>query len=213
MLRHPSENRNQSPRETSKPSKPMTLFRRPVLAALILAAPAVFGQSPGSEAYIPAQAAADVVREVAGADGAFLPAGMLKSSFQRDDLATLVQFPDDEIVIVSLKGSEIRQAFERSVSLYPQSNSSFLQVSGFEIAFDGNATPGQRIKSVGTAGGRLDEQREYQIAMPSSLGRGGYGYFKLWDRAKIAKTLETTLGKALAGKRVSESRPRWVVQP
>lgn len=171
------------------------------------------GQNPGAEGFGPAQNAADILRDVSGSDGAFIAAGMIKQSFNKDDLSSLLQFPDDEIVVVSLKGSEIRSAFERSISLYPQSNASFLQVSGFEIAFDPNGPPNAKIKGVTASGSKLDDSKEYRVAMPSSLGRGGFGYFRIWDRAKISRTLEGTIGKTLQGKKASESKSRWIAQP
>ncbi len=180
--------------------------------ALLIGAVQGFAQLSEPAAHGPSQVAADLLKEAAGSDGAFVASGTVRSNFQKDDLATLIQFPDDEVVIVLLKGSELRQAFERSVSLYPQANASFLQVSGFEIAFSPDASVGQRIKSITVNGNKLDDSKEYTIAMPSSLGRGGYGYFRIWDRAKITKTLDSTVGKVLAGKKSVESKPRWIVQ-
>lgn len=166
------------------------------------------------EAFSPAQAAADLLREASGADGAFLAAGLLKDSFQPDNLATLLEYPDDELVVLALRGSLVKQAFERSISLYPQPNSSFLQISGFEVVFDPNAPPNQRIKSVTAGGSPLDEGKTYNIAMPITLARGGYGYFKIWDRSKIVSTVpNTTVEKLLSGKKHTETKPRWVAQP
>lgn len=169
--------------------------------------------NPGIEANPACQAAADVLREIAGTDGAFLPAGHVREKLQADNLASMLVYPTDPIVVLKLKGSQVRAAFERSVSLYPQANSSFLQVSGFEITFNPNADPNKRITSVLAGTGKLDEDREYSIAMPSSLGYGGLGYFKIWDTSKIARTLSGTLEEALRGKRVGEFKPRWVPAP
>lgn len=180
-----------------------------VLATVAIAA----AQNPGAEGFGPAQVAADIIRDVSGSDGAFIAAGMIKPAFNKEDLSSMLQFPDDEIVVVTLKGSEIRNAFERSVSLYPQSNASFLQVSGFEIVFDPDGPSNSKIKSILAGGSKLDESREYRIAMPSSLGRGGFGYFRIWDRGKIIKTLDGTIGKTLQGKKASESKSRWIAQP
>jgi 2',3'-cyclic-nucleotide 2'-phosphodiesterase (5'-nucleotidase family) len=166
-----------------------------------------------TEAFSPAQAAADVLRDAAGADGAFLAAGMIKSTFQQDNLATLLEFPNDEIVVVALTGAQIKQAFERSVSLYPQPNSSFLQISGFEVTFSPSAPPNSRVKSATAGGAPIEDGKSYTIAMPVTLARGGYGYFKIWDRNKIVSTVpNTTVEKALTGKRAVETRPRWVAQ-
>lgn len=175
---------------------------------------ALVGDGPGTGAHLPSQAAADVIREFAGADGAFLAAGLIKEGPTRtDSLASILQYPADEIVLVHLRGSQIRQAFERSVSLYPQSNSSFLQISGFEVSFSKSASPGQRIMSVMAGSSKLDDERTYSVAMPNTLGRGGLGYFKIWDKSKIAKTLEQTVEAVLKGKRYVETQPRWSALP
>lgn len=161
--------------------------------------------------HIPSQSAADVLREFAGTDGAFLAAGLVKSGFQRDDLASLLQYPTDEVVVVTLSGAQVKQAFERSLSMYPQANSSFLQISGFEVVFSKDAPSGQRVVQVRCNNLPLEESKDYQIAMPSLLGRGGLGYFKIWDKAKITKTFEkATVESVLKGKKVVESTPRWV---
>ena len=156
-----------------------------------------------------AQAAADVVRSVAGSDFAFLAAGLLKSTYNKDDLSSILEFPTDEIVIVNLTGAEIKNALERSIQLYPQSNTSFLQVSGMDITFKKNALPNERITSVSTPSGPLSDSKTYTVAMPGNLGRGGLGYFKIWNKGKIGKSLGTTLEQALKGKKFADSSPRW----
>lgn len=183
-----------------------------LLASLALCAWAQ-QRGPAVDSHGPSQAAADILRDAANADGAFLAAGLVKESFQSDNLASLMQYPDDEIVVVGITGSQVRQAFERSISLFPQPNTSMLQISGFEVAFDPNAEPGKRIKRVTAGGSPLDEAKTYNIAMPSSLGRGGLGYFKIWDKNKIVSTVaNTTVEKALAGKKLATSAPRWVAE-
>jgi 2',3'-cyclic-nucleotide 2'-phosphodiesterase (5'-nucleotidase family) len=181
------------------------------LVAVLMTSFAFAQDAPDSGANSVAQSAADVLRDFAGADGAFLDAAMIKDSFQKENLSTILQHPreSDVVVLVSLTGAQIRQAFERSVSLYPQSNASFLQISGFEVQFNKNAAPGQRITNISAGGSKLDEGRTYQIAMPSTLGRGGLGYFKIWDKAKIVKTYTTTLEDVLKGKHASDTSPRW----
>ncbi len=192
----------------------MTVVR--TLTTLAVAAGAVIvtaQKAPDVGAHLPSQAAADVLRDFAGADGAFLAAGLVHERSQADNLASLLQYPDDPIVIVALKGSQIRQAFEKSLALFPQPNTSFLQVSGFEIGFNPDSPAGQQVKSVTTPAGPLDDSKTYNIAMPASLGRGGLGYFKIWDKTKIVSTLpNVTVEKALLGKPYVETKPRWVVQ-
>lgn len=179
------------------------------LVALVCAMAFALSDGPGTEAHLPSQAAADVLREQTGADGAFLAAGLVKESYRSDNLASLMQYPTDEVVLVQLKGAQIRQAFERSVSLYPQPNSSFLQISGFEVTFSKSGAVGQRVMSVTAGAGKLDDEKTYTVAMPNTLGRGGLGYFKIWDKSKIVRTESQTVEGMLRGKRFVETAPRW----
>lgn len=165
-------------------------------------------------AHLPAQAAADVLREAAGTDGAFLAARNVNETYDQANLASLMQYPTENIVVVTLTGKELRSAFERSVALYPQPNPSFLQISGFSVEFSQAGMPESRVQNVSLANGNpLDENRRYTIAMPLSLGRGGMGYFKIWDKSKITKELTITVEGALKGKRFATSSPRWLVRP
>lgn len=188
-------------------------IRTKALAVLVaaFACCAAFAQNPGTGAHLPSQAAADVLKEVAGSDGAFFAAGLIKESYQPDNLASLLQYPTEEIVVLRLKGSEIRQALERSVSLYPQPNSSFLQLSGFTVEFSPGGATKSRILNVTAGNSALDENRVYTVAMPAQLGRGNFGYFKVWDKSKIARTLAgVTVESALRGRKYSATQPRWV---
>lgn len=199
----------------SRPSSRVTfaalLFT--ALAAGRTHAQSVSAASPSTGADVVGQSAADAIRAVAGSDGAFLAAGYLKSTGNRDDLATYLEFPTDEIVVLSLTGSQIKAALERSVSLFPQANSSFLQISGFEVTFSKAAAAGSRVISATADGSKLDDARSYTVAMPGNLGRGGLGFFKIWDRKAIQRTVEnTSLEQALKNKRVTESAPRWSAQ-
>lgn len=156
------------------------------------------------------QSVADVLATAAGTQHAFVAEGLLRAPLQRDNLASAILYPTDEVVVVALKGAQVRQALERAASLYPRPNPSFLYTAGFEVVVDPSKEPGARIVAVTSAGAKLDEDRTYEIAMPSSLGRGGLGYFKVWDRSKIVRTLPgATIEDVLRGKSVGSSAPRW----
>jgi hypothetical protein len=192
----------------------MQVMRRALVGFLMMfAAVLAFAQEgPDVASHAASQVAAEILREYAGTDGAFIAAGLVAKSFDKDNLASLIQYPSDEIVVVNLTGSEIKQALERSVSLYPLPNPSFLQLAGIEATFSKSAAIGQRIISATIGGAKLDDKRSYSIAMPASLGRGGSGYFKIWDSSKIAKTFDkVTLSGLLKGKHTSDSSPRWSV--
>jgi 2',3'-cyclic-nucleotide 2'-phosphodiesterase (5'-nucleotidase family) len=101
---------------------------------------------------------------------------------------------------------------ERAVSLYPQANQSFLQLSGIEVTFKKSAAPNSRIVSVSVGGSPLADGKTYSVAMPSLLAKGGLGYFKIWEQAKIAKRLDKSIESVLKGKRATEGSARWTAQ-
>jgi 2',3'-cyclic-nucleotide 2'-phosphodiesterase (5'-nucleotidase family) len=183
--------------------------------AMVALAASSFGHiaedGPDVGAHSASQSAADMIREAAGSDGAFLAAGILKpKSLQKDNLATLLQYPTNTIVVLSLTGTQIREAFERSVSMYPQPNEGFLQISGFEVTFKKSGAPNSRITNILVNGAKLEDTKSYEVAMPSSLAHGGLGYFKIWENAKTVKTFDkSTLEQILKGKKGSDSPPRW----
>ena len=180
-------------------------------ALLVLTATAAAQEPFEIGAYSPGQCAADALRDADHTDGAFIAAGLLKTSMQKDNLAALFEFSSDEVVVVRLTGAQLKQAFERSLSVYPMPNSSFLQISGFEVTFDGSAPIGQRVKSATAMGAPIDSGRTYTVAMPARLGRGGFGYFKIWDKADITQTIPgATVESMLKGKPVTDTSPRWV---
>lgn len=181
-----------------------------IFALGLLTGAAIAG--PDTEAHAPSQNIADALREAAGAEAAFIPAGMLRESTSRA-LAEFLQYPTDQIAVVQLTGAQIRQALERSVSLYPSPNSSFLQLAGMEVAFSRSAQPERRITSVSVGGGALSDSRTYSVAMPRTLARGGLGYFKVWEREAITTTLEITLADAVGGRQAEPSPARWTAEP
>lgn len=167
-------------------------------------------EGPDQAAYGPAQTAADLVRSAAGADIALLPAGMMFREFQGDDLSKLFRFPGDAISVSKLSGAQILLALNRSISLYPSPNIGFLQVAGLEVTFDPSKPSSERVVSVTVDGTKLNESQTYEVAMPISLARGGYGYFNSWDKKSIVRTLENvTLDSVLKGKKPDTQTPRW----
>jgi 2',3'-cyclic-nucleotide 2'-phosphodiesterase (5'-nucleotidase family) len=172
--------------------------------------PATSDENKETGGYGPGQEAADVLKDFTNSDGALLAAGLIKDGFKKgDDLSALLLYPQDEIMVLKLTGAQLKAAFERSVSLYPQPNTSFLQISGFDVTFSKSSPPGSRVQSMRAGGAPIDLNRVYTVAMPASLGRGGLGYFKIWDTPNIAKTLTQSVESVLKGKPSSGSSPRW----
>jgi 2',3'-cyclic-nucleotide 2'-phosphodiesterase (5'-nucleotidase family) len=179
---------------------------------LLLAPLAATADDPDAGPNSAAQCAADALKDYAQADGAFIPARLLNSSFDKAHLATLLKYPTDTVETLSLTGAQIRLAFERSISFYPQPISSFLQISGFDVVFKKGASPNQRIVSISTPTGKLDDAANYNVAMPKLLAEGGEGYFKIWEHSKTVKTFGKTLEEVLVGKAATDTAPRWTAQ-
>jgi len=181
-------------------------------SALALSALAWAG--PETEAHTGAQSAAEALREAAGADAAFLAAGMVRDTYDANDLASILRYPSDEVAVVNLRGAQIRLALERSVSLWPSPSDSFLQLANIDATYSKSARPDSRIQLVMVGTVRLDDAKTYTVAMPGTLARGGLGYFKIWDRGQIVRTLDNlTLSQVLKGRRSTDSAPRWKAVP
>lgn len=192
----------------------MPLWRRVVSILLLCLGAAGFPLAPDTQAYSPAQNAADCLREAASADVAFLAAGLLKSDFKSGELTHLLQYPTDDLVVVSLTGAQIRKALERSVSLFPSPNPAFLQLSGIEASFSKSAAPEKRLVEVTVGTAKLQDDKTYKVAMPGSLSRGGLGYFKVWTKEQVARTIVgRTIESFLKGKTSSDTPPRWKELP
>lgn len=190
-------------------------MKRLGLALIALLASAVVSlaqtSEPDSGPNPIAQAAADGLRDFTGADGAFLAAGLLKSGATKDNLASVLSYPTDTPVVVTLTGAQVRQAIERSISLYPQPSSFFLQLSGFEVTFKKDATASPRILSLTANGAKVSDVATYNVAMPSQLARGALGYFKIWDKDRISRTFTATMDSVLKGRRYAETAPRYTI--
>ncbi len=185
----------------------MTKFGAWVVVAGITCSAAFAGHD--TEATSGGQFVADLLREAGGADIAFMPADGLRAKFEADNFKTILKYPTEGISVITLTGTQIRQALERSVSLAPTPNDGFLQVSNLEFTYNPRQEPDRRIVSLNIAGAKLDEKRTYTVAMPANLARGGLGYFKVWDREQIKKSLAgVTMEDILAQKAFRESAGR-----
>lgn len=86
-------------------------------------------------------------------------------------------FPfEDPCVVVGLKGKEIVEALENSVSKYPALEGRFPQVSNIAFTFDPSKTAGQRCSSIYIGSETIDLQREYKMATRDYMVRGKDGF-------------------------------------
>jgi 2',3'-cyclic-nucleotide 2'-phosphodiesterase (5'-nucleotidase family) len=180
--------------------------------AVCLLGSAAFAQNPkemSADAINRGQAMADAVLGASGADAAFFASGLVKEG-AKGDLAAQCQYPTDEIMVLELTGAQIKLALERSVSLHPSPNPGFLYLAGIEATFKPKAAPDSRISDVTINGSALSATAKYKIAMPGSLARGGLGYFSVWDKKDINRTLTgVTVESIMKGKTPSAGSSRW----
>lgn len=202
--------RNQKRPKRSYPREQKMKSTLALFAGLLTAA--ALAQSTGelsTDAINRGQSLADAVLAASGADAAFFASGLLKEG-TRGDLASQCLYPTDEIMVVELTGAQVKAALERSVSLHPSPNPGFLYLAGIEATFKPKAPADARIADVVVNGSPLSPAAKYKVAMPGSLARGGLGYFSIWDKTAIQRTVEgQTVEAVVKGKTAVSSPSRW----
>lgn len=189
-----------------------------ILAGLILWA-ACFAQAATSQSVSPlgnsdvdknetaiGDLAADSLRAMTKADVAFVAASELKpkstpipaGKVSGSDFSDLVSYSDDPLAVMRLSGAQIQQALEKAVSIYPQPNLGFMQVSGIKFTFSASAESGSRIKSITFNGSPMDPAGSYTVAVTNSMANGALGYWKVWSKDNVVQRLQdATLVKAI----------------
>jgi len=171
----------------------------------------------GSEANAAAQTIVEAIRQSAGTDIAWLGAAFFsdakleKGERTPQDIIGILQYPDDEIVVLNLKGEQIRQALIRAIELYPQRNNAFLQIAGMTVRFKPDENAQNRIASVRIGRENLDPNRTYSVATTAPLARGALGYFRVWNKDQITRSTGNTVAEAV--KEYFKARPAWMSEP
>lgn len=84
------------------------------------------------------------------------------------------------LVVMDLKGKEIKAALENGVSQWEQGAGRFLQVSGLRYAFDLSRAPGDRVVRVEVKTEKgyvpLDLEATYRVVVNSFIAAGGDGF-------------------------------------
>ena len=157
-----------------------------------------------------AQIVVDAIRASAKADIGLQPAGFfsegkLGASVDAAGLNKLLTYPQEEIYVVTLTGAQVRKALERSLSLLPQENHAFLQISGGTVTYSASAPAQSRVRRVLVGGKPLSDGATYRAAMPATLARGALGYFTVWQKSDISQqtgvTVDSSVSDYLSGKR------------
>ncbi len=146
---------------------------------------------------------ADAVKNVEKTDGAFVAASsftdltIAKGNASADDILKALEYKDDSIVVVKLTGVQIRKALEHGLTLLPQKNSAFLQVSGIYANVDPAVEKDKRVTSLRVGSSAVKDDKTYTIAMPSPLANGALGYFKVWEKKAVDHDTNKSLSQAV----------------
>jgi len=146
---------------------------------------------------------ADAVRAEAGTSVALVPAGGLreitipKGKVKAEDVLKCLQYHDDRIAVIELTGAQLTAALERSVSIHPQKNLGFLQVSGIEFKFDPKLPKGSRLMSVMVGKEKIANERKYRVGTTKPLADGAYGYFTIWGKGLKPEIKDKTTAQAV----------------
>ncbi|MGE8203764.1 5'-nucleotidase C-terminal domain-containing protein [Heyndrickxia sp. NPDC080065] len=116
---------------------------------------------------------------------AFQNGGGIRSDIKQGDISlgdvlTVLPF-GNTLATMTLKGSEIIEALEHSVSQAPNENGGFLHVSGLKFTYDSSKPAGQRVQKVevkGDDGSYSDLQltSNYVVATNAFTAKGGDGF-------------------------------------
>ena len=145
---------------------------------------------------------ADAVRDAGNADIAFVGSCDLKeislgsNNPSDEDIINMLVLKSSVINTIDMTGEQIKNALEKSISIYPKSNPGFLQVSGLNVTFDSNAKTDSKITSIITSNGELDLKKTYKVALSYELTNGAFGYWRIWSNSK-AKSTNITMQQAL----------------
>lgn len=161
---------------------------------------------PGKKETAVGDLTADAVREALQCNVAFVAASELKprktpfpaGKIASSEIGSLISYPNDPLTVLLLNGKTIRQALEKAVSIYPQRNLGFLQVSGLRFKFDPKKKSGSRVTSVTLGKTPLNDDYYYTVGVTNSMANGALGYWKVWRKDDIKKKFpDTTIVRAV----------------
>lgn len=117
---------------------------------------------------------------IAFQNGGGIRAGIDQGDITVGDVLTVLPF-GNTLATMSLKGSEIIEALEHSVSQAPNESGGFLHVSGMKFTYDSSKPAGQRVQKVEVKGNdgtysELQLSSDYVVATNAFTAKGGDGF-------------------------------------
>lgn len=116
------------------------------------------------------------------------------------DVMELYPF-ENQIVILELKGSDLKSVLEHSARVYPRPNDAFLQSVGLEYTIDSAKPPqklsddgltilseGNRVFDIKVGGAPLDNDKYYKVAVNDYIFNGGNGFSQFKNSINVINT-------------------------
>jgi 2',3'-cyclic-nucleotide 2'-phosphodiesterase (5'-nucleotidase family) len=157
---------------------------------------------------------ADVMKEAAGADGAIINGGTIRTSASKgilkvSNIYSIVPF-DNYIVAIRLKGKQIRDTLEHGVSAIADDAGRFPQISGIRFTFQPSKKTGSRVGDIFIGNTPLDLEKEYAIATNDFLAAGGDGFSAFGEAVRSSRDY-AIVGGAMKGEKLLYSNAgKWL---
>lgn len=145
---------------------------------------------------------AEAMRNATGAEVGLMNGGGIRGDrtyaqgtlLTRKDIQTEMPF-GNVVVLLEIKGADLRAALENGVSQVGDGAGRFPQVAGLRFSWDAKAPAGARVRDVTVAGQPLDPDRTYRLATNDYLYGGGDGYAALRPAHAV---IDASAGRLLA---------------
>ncbi len=132
----------------------------------------------------------DAMREVSGADIAFMNGGNMMHSITEGDITVgslYLSFPfSTPVYTLRLSGLEVKEMLEFSVEALPSAKSGFLHVSGLTFKVDTTKPRGSRVSDIVVGQVPLANNGAYTVTTTDFIISGGDGYRMLRNKKPIA---------------------------
>lgn len=111
----------------------------------------------------------DALLSKTGAEIAMTNAGTILKSIPKGDITygNIVESVifGNTVITKKLTGKQIKEAMEVGVEIYPEANSTFIHLGNVTYTIDVNKKAGSRITDIKVKGKKLDESKQYMVAM------------------------------------------------
>lgn len=152
----------------------------------------------------------DAMIAATGADVAITNGGGIRASIPAGDITlgeVITTFPfGNYVVTLETPGQDIIDALEHGLSVYPEPNGGFPQISGMTVKFDPAKEPGSRIVELLIGGEAVDPEKSYVLATNNFMAIGGDKYEMFADNKELGQynAFDEILAKYLADHTVED---------